>query len=84
MHQTLLAATKTFNWPASPALGYAKYNNAFREGDGEARWKVIGEVDGQLYTAVHVWRGDVIRYISVRRSNAGEDRLYRGAASRPE
>lgn len=57
---------------------------SFREEDGEGRWKAIGEVDGRLYTAVHVWRGEVIRYISVRRSNAGEDRLYRGAASRPE
>lgn len=55
-----------------------------RPGDGEVRWKVIGIVDGDFYTAVHVWRGDAIRFISVRRSNAGEERLYHSAASRPE
>ena len=44
--------------------------------DGEDRFKAIGLVDGKLYTAVHVWRGDVIRLISVRRSNQGEHRDY--------
>lgn len=57
---------------------------AFRPEDGEDRWKVVGKVDGDFYTAVHVWRGDTIRFISVRRSNAGEERLYHSAASRPE
>jgi uncharacterized DUF497 family protein len=50
--------------------------------DNEDRWKVIGRVDGKLHTAVHVWRGDVIRFISVRRSNAGEERLYHSDSSR--
>lgn len=44
--------------------------------DGEERFKAVGLVDGKLYTAVHVWRGDVVRLISVRRSNAGEQRDY--------
>lgn len=44
--------------------------------DGEDRFKVIGLVDGKLYTAVHVYRGTVVRFISVRRSNDGEERLY--------
>jgi uncharacterized protein len=44
--------------------------------DGEDRLKAIGMVEGKLYTAVHVWRGDVIRLISVRRSNASEQRDY--------
>ena len=44
--------------------------------DGEDRFKAIGLVDGKLYTVVHVWRGDVVRLISVRRSNAGEQRHY--------
>lgn len=57
---------------------------SFRREDNENRWKVIGLVDGRLYTGVHVWRGAVIRFISVRRSNAGEERLYHGAAGRPE
>lgn len=42
--------------------------------DGEDRLKAIGLVDGKLYTAVHVWRGEKVRLISVRRSNAGEQR----------
>ena len=57
---------------------------SFRPEDAEDRWKIIGIVDGVFYTAVHVWRGDVIRFIPVRRSNAGEERLYHSAASRPE
>jgi hypothetical protein len=44
--------------------------------DGEDRFKAIGMVDGKLYTAVHVYRVDVVRFISVRRSNDGEERLY--------
>ena len=44
--------------------------------DEEDRFKAIGMVDSKLYTAVHVWRGDVVRMISVRRSNAGERRNY--------
>lgn len=47
-----------------------------RIGDEEERWKAIGRVDGKLYTAIHVWRGDLVRFISVRRSNAGEQRDY--------
>lgn len=45
--------------------------------DGEDRFKVIGMVDDRLWTAVHVMRGDVVRFISVRRSNDGEERAYR-------
>lgn len=44
--------------------------------DGEERFKVIGRVEGKLWTAIHVFRGDTIRMISVRRSNAGEERAY--------
>jgi hypothetical protein len=54
-----------------------------RPRDNEDRWKVIGLVDGRCFTAVHVWRETAIRFISVRRSNEGEQRLY-SAASRPE
>lgn len=45
--------------------------------DGEDRYKAIGDVDGNLWTAVHVRRGAVTRFISVRRSNHGEERIYR-------
>lgn len=44
--------------------------------DGEDRFKAIGLVEGKLYTLVHVWRDEVIRLISVRRSNQGEQGNY--------
>lgn len=47
-----------------------------RESDGEERRKAIGRVGAKLYTAVHVLRGGVVRFISVRRSNDGEERIY--------
>lgn len=49
---------------------------SFREVDAEERYKAIGVIDGKLHTVVHVWRGDVIRLISVRRSNGSEERRY--------
>lgn len=45
--------------------------------DGEERFKVIGMVDGKLHTAVLVWRDGQPRFISVRRSNHGEEGAYR-------
>ena len=50
---------------------------ATREGDREERFKAIGEVEGRIYTAVFTWRGDAVRFISVRRSNRNEERAYR-------
>lgn len=47
-----------------------------RFGDEEERFKAVGMVDGKLWTAVHVWRGAIVRMISVRRSNDGEQRSY--------
>lgn len=49
---------------------------SIREIDGEERFKVIGLREGKLHTAIYVWRGDVIRFISVRRSNRNEERDY--------
>jgi uncharacterized DUF497 family protein len=49
-----------------------------READEEERYKAIGVVDGALWTAVHVYRGERVRFISVRRSNTGEQRAYDG------
>jgi len=50
-----------------------------REIDGEERFKVVGIVDEKLFTGVFVWRGDLPRFISVRRSNKGEERDYRAS-----
>ena len=47
-----------------------------REGDGEVRYKAIGMVEGRLWTAVHIYRDDVVRFLSVRRSNVNEQRVY--------
>lgn len=51
--------------------------------DGEDRFKVIGDVEGRLWTAIYVMRGNVVRFISVRKSNGSEQRLYGGPAGRP-
>lgn len=50
---------------------------SIRPRDGEERFKVVGAVDGKLHTAVFVWRDGKPRFISVRRSNGGEERAYR-------
>jgi uncharacterized DUF497 family protein len=47
--------------------------------DGEERFKVLGKVDGKLFTAVFTWRDGEPRFISVRRSNGGEERAYRAS-----
>ena len=52
---------------------------SIREIDGEERFKVIGVVETKLFTGIFVWRGDLPRFISVRRSNTGEKKAY-GAA----
>jgi uncharacterized protein len=55
-----------------------------RKEDGEDRSKAMGMVEGKLYTTVYIWRDDVLRLISVRRSNAGEQRDYNRYSSRPK
>ena len=52
---------------------------SIREIDGEERFKVVGIVGEKPFTGVFVWRGDVPRFISVRRSNTGEERAYQAA-----
>jgi len=47
-----------------------------RDGGEEERYKAVGFVEGLLHTAVHVWRGEAIRFISVRRSNGSEESAY--------
>ena len=52
---------------------------SIREIDGEERFKVVGAVGAKLFTGVFVRRGDLPRFISVRRSNKGEERAYHAA-----
>ncbi len=47
-----------------------------RDVDGEDRYNAVGVVDGLLWTAIHIYRGDVVRFLSVRRSNVNEQRAY--------
>ncbi len=47
-----------------------------RDEDREDRYKAIGLIDGKLWTAIHVYRGNVVRFLSVRRSNPNEQRSY--------
>lgn len=49
---------------------------SIREIDGEERFKVVGIVEEKLFTGVFVWPGDLPRFISVRRSNKGEEKAY--------
>jgi len=50
---------------------------SIRAVDNEERFKVVGQVGNRLFTGVFVRRNDAPRFISVRRSNAGEERAYR-------
>lgn len=47
--------------------------------DEEERFKLIGLVGEKLFTGVFLWRDDLPRFISVRRSNKGEERAYHSA-----
>jgi len=49
---------------------------SIREIDGEERFKVVGVVGEKLFTGIFVWRDDLRRFMSVRRSNKGEERSY--------
>ena len=50
--------------------------DASHVGDGEARRKLVGEIQGRLFTVVYTPRDDKIRIISARQSNAMEKRRY--------
>lgn len=50
---------------------------SIRPEDNEERFKVIGMVESKLFTGVFTWRNGQRRFMSVRRSNNGEERAYR-------
>jgi len=50
----------------------------------EDRWILIARKDDKLWTAIHTWRGNTIRIISVRRSRGKEVDLYDGKVIRKE
>ena len=49
---------------------------SIRPRDGEERFKVVELVGEKLFTGVFTWRGEVPRFMSVRRSNSSEERTY--------
>jgi uncharacterized DUF497 family protein len=49
---------------------------SIRPEDREERFKMVGVVDQKVFTGVFTWRDDLPRFISVRRSNNGEERAY--------
>lgn len=49
---------------------------SIRPEDGEERFKVVGVVGEKLVAGVFTWRDELSRFISVRRSNKGEERAY--------
>ena len=67
---SLAFGARIFDDPAHLVLAAA------RPIDGEHRMKVVGLVEGKLHTGVHVLRDGSVRFISVRRSNDGERRIY--------
>ena len=50
--------------------------DASRVADGEVRRKVVGMINGELFTVVYTQRQRVVRVISARRSNVKESRAY--------
>lgn len=51
-------------------------SEASRPEDRETRLKLVGSIDGMLYTVVFTWRGEIRRIISARRTNKREERAY--------
>jgi uncharacterized DUF497 family protein len=50
--------------------------DASQPGQGESRRKVVGMIEGLLFTVVYTRRGEVIRLISARRANRMETQRY--------
>jgi uncharacterized DUF497 family protein len=42
----------------------------------QVRFMAIGKIDGRHWSAICTWRGEAIRFISVRRSRNAEVELY--------
>lgn len=63
-------ATRVFLDPARADWGVS------RQGDGEARSKTVGQIEGRLFSVVYTVRGDVTRLISARRANTTESRFH--------
>ncbi len=63
-------ATRVFDDP-----GHADFDASYAE-DGETRRKAVGRIGGRLFTLVYTVRGEALRIISARASNAMEKRRH--------
>jgi uncharacterized DUF497 family protein len=54
----------------------ALHLDATRQGDGENREKLVGMIEGRLFTVVFTLRDEVVRMISARRANKREEKSY--------
>jgi uncharacterized protein len=64
------AATAAFADPDALHL------DATRRGDGENREKLVGMIEGRLFTVVFTLCDEVVRMISARRANKREEKSY--------
>ncbi|WP_238475556.1 BrnT family toxin [Rhodophyticola sp. CCM32] len=64
------------SWPAPLRVKAAQPQPINATVSGEDRFKVIGVVDEKVFTGVFTWQDERPRFISVRRSNKGEERAY--------
>jgi uncharacterized DUF497 family protein len=74
-----IARNINYRWPLAcvfSTTGIHLIIPSIREIDGEERFKVVGVVGERLFTGVFVWRDNLPRFISVRRSSKGEERAY--------
>ncbi len=74
---SFLDATEVFEDPHGLDL------DVNRAADGELRSKRVGKFEGRLLAVVYTLRGDVFRLISVRPTNATEEKRYGDRQIRP-
>ncbi len=67
---TFAFAARVFLDPNHIVLG------ASRPGEGEPRWRAIGQIGDRLYSVVFTMRGETTRLISARRTQHREERAY--------
>lgn len=69
-HGVSFDAAHDFDWETDIIIDRSRHE------DGEKRYAAVGNLYGKLHTVIYTWRDDDIRIISLRRSNAKEERTY--------
>jgi len=74
-----------FDYAVAVFLDTARVDfDASRSADGEVRRKVVGVIEGRLYSAVYTIRKTTLRLISARRANKKEAYVYGPLHTRSE